>query len=125
VISRYTDHAANERTYLAWIRTAIAIMGFGFVIERFDLFMIEWHRINSGQAAIGPSSFAQMTGLVLLLVGIGIVVAATLRFRSNAKAIEADDLKSYQAAATSLSLSLLLAAVGSFLIIYLLYRLMA
>ena len=37
MIKRYSDHAANERTFLAWVRTAIAVMAFGFVIERFDL----------------------------------------------------------------------------------------
>jgi putative membrane protein len=30
MIPRFTDHAANERTYLAWVRTAIAVMAFGF-----------------------------------------------------------------------------------------------
>jgi hypothetical protein len=39
MIKRYTDHAANERTFLAWVRTAIATMAFGFLIERFDLFI--------------------------------------------------------------------------------------
>src|SRR5215469_2800993 len=37
MIKRYSDHAANERTFLAWVRTAIAVMAFGFLIERFDL----------------------------------------------------------------------------------------
>jgi uncharacterized membrane protein YidH (DUF202 family) len=36
MIKRYSDHAANERTFLAWVRTAIAVMAFGFLIERFD-----------------------------------------------------------------------------------------
>jgi putative membrane protein len=38
MIERYTDHAANERTFLAWVRTSIAIMAFGFLVEKFDLF---------------------------------------------------------------------------------------
>ena len=38
MIPRYSDHAANERTFLAWVRTAIAIMAFGFLVEKFDLF---------------------------------------------------------------------------------------
>ena len=37
MIERFTDHAANERTYLAWIRTALAFMGFGLLLERFEL----------------------------------------------------------------------------------------
>ena len=39
MIKRYSDHAANERTFLAWVRTAIAVMAFGFLIERFDLIL--------------------------------------------------------------------------------------
>ncbi|QEM08229.1 DUF202 domain-containing protein [Mucilaginibacter rubeus] len=33
-----SDHLANERTFLAWIRTSIALMGFGFVVVKFSLF---------------------------------------------------------------------------------------
>jgi hypothetical protein len=40
VISRDSDHAANERTFLAWVRTGIATIAFGFVIEKFNLFML-------------------------------------------------------------------------------------
>ncbi|MEA5538536.1 DUF202 domain-containing protein [Limnoraphis robusta Tam1] len=36
--SRIRDHLANERTYLAWMRTAIALMGFGVVILRLRAF---------------------------------------------------------------------------------------
>ena len=34
MIRGYTDHAANERTFLAWVRTGIAVIAFGFVIEQ-------------------------------------------------------------------------------------------
>src|ERR1039458_4508046 len=39
MIERYSDHSANERTFLAWVRTAIAVMAFGFIVEKFDLFL--------------------------------------------------------------------------------------
>ncbi|MGN6451789.1 MAG: YidH family protein [Steroidobacteraceae bacterium] len=35
MIDRYSDHAANERTFLAWIRTGIAVIAFGLLIEKF------------------------------------------------------------------------------------------
>jgi len=38
---KVSDHLANERTFLAWVRTGIAVMAFGFVIERFGLLMRE------------------------------------------------------------------------------------
>ena len=40
MIRGYTDFAANERTFLAWVRTAIAVIALGFVIERFNLFLL-------------------------------------------------------------------------------------
>ena len=39
MIKNFGDHAANERTFLAWVRTAIAVMAFGFLVEKFDLFL--------------------------------------------------------------------------------------
>ena len=33
------EHQANERTFLAWLRTSVAIIAFGFVVERFSLFV--------------------------------------------------------------------------------------
>ncbi len=39
MIENFTDHAANERTFLAWVRTSIAVMAFGFLVEKFDLFV--------------------------------------------------------------------------------------
>jgi putative membrane protein len=38
VTVRYTDHAVNERTFLAWVRTAVAVAAFGGILARFDLF---------------------------------------------------------------------------------------
>ena len=40
MIQGYSDHAANERIFLAWVRTGIAVIAFGFVIERFNLFLL-------------------------------------------------------------------------------------
>ena len=48
MINRFSDHAANERTYLAWVRTAVAVMAFGFPVEKFDLFLAVAAR-NSGK----------------------------------------------------------------------------
>ena len=35
----FTDHSSNERTFLAWLRTGIAVVAFGFVVEKFNLFI--------------------------------------------------------------------------------------
>jgi uncharacterized membrane protein YidH (DUF202 family) len=39
MIRNFRDHSANERTFLAWVRTSIAVMAFGFLVEKFDLFL--------------------------------------------------------------------------------------
>jgi putative membrane protein len=36
MIRKFSDHSANERTFLAWVRTAIAVMAFGFLVEKSD-----------------------------------------------------------------------------------------
>src|SRR5471030_843463 len=44
-------YMAAERTFLAWLRTGIACMGFGFVVARFGLFLHEMAAVNSMAAA--------------------------------------------------------------------------
>ena len=39
MIHNFSDHVANERTFLAWVRTAIAVMAFGFLVAKLDLFL--------------------------------------------------------------------------------------
>ena len=63
MIKRYSDHAANERTFLAWVRTAIAVMAFGFLIERFDLFLrYVGPQVAQRQLAPRSEAFANWAG---------------------------------------------------------------
>ncbi|HET6276195.1 MAG TPA: DUF202 domain-containing protein [Candidatus Cybelea sp.] len=66
-----TDTLANERTYLAYIRTALAFIAFGFVIARFSLFAREFSvLVHSGSPEPGVS-----TAFGTAMAGFGIVVA--------------------------------------------------
>src|ERR1700745_1025041 len=86
MIRGFSDHAANERTFLAWVRTAIAVIAFGFVIEKFNLFMLTLANANSLDAErrlqlerlTGPLS--RYDGLPLILFGLVLVVVAATRF---------------------------------------------
>jgi putative membrane protein len=62
--ARFRDHAANERTLLAWIRTGIALMAFGFAIARFGLFLHEVAQAGQLNAArpMGSASFGVAFG---------------------------------------------------------------
>src|SRR6516225_988085 len=85
MIRGYSDHAANERTFLAWVRTGIAIVVFGFVIEKFNLFLLmiaDADAVKGHRAALerlsGP--VGRYEGLALILVGLPLIVAAAIRF---------------------------------------------
>ncbi len=91
MIKRYSDHAANERTFLAWVRTAIAVMAFGFVIERFDLFLQAMAPQMPGRQLSTHSQWlANFAGLAFIVLGVVMTVLAGVRFVKTAKDIEID-----------------------------------
>ena len=91
MIQSYGDHANNERTFLAWVRTGIAVMAFGFVIEKFNLFVATIAAADPTDAKrrllleklSGP--LGRYDGLVLILVGIVLIVFAAARFFRTAR----------------------------------------
>ena len=118
MINRYTDHAANERTYLAWIRTAIAIMAFGFLIEKFDLFISYIGKVISDQDHFKSSISAELVGMAMFLVGISVIIGATWRFFTYKKAIESSEIVPYNVRKSNLMLSFLMLFLAVFLIVY-------
>jgi putative membrane protein len=120
MIKRYSDHAANERTFLAWVRTAIAVMAFGFVIERFDLFLqLAAPQLALRQAAPHSQAFANMAGLAFIGIGVVMVVIAGLRFRKTAKDIESEDAVPSPGERFDLALAALIGLLGVALFLYL------
>lgn len=79
---RQREHQANERTFLAWLRTAIALIGFGFAIARFGLFLREL-RLAVTQAPPLPTSVINAQSLGIGLVVVGIIVIALSVWRYN------------------------------------------
>lgn len=68
---------AAERTLLAWIRTGIALMGFGFVVARFGLFLRELADVNAYKVPAGIN--ASSIGVVLVAAGIAVNIWASVR----------------------------------------------
>ncbi len=76
---------AAERTLLAWQRTAIALMGFGFVVERFGLFLqLVAHQSESS----GQRSFSLAAGVLLLLLGAAVALISARQFRQVVKNLD-------------------------------------
>ena len=76
---------AAERTLLAWQRSAIALMGFGFVVERFGLFlqMIAHQPLSGSQR-----SFSLGLGVGLLLLGAVVALISARQFRQVVKNLD-------------------------------------
>src|SRR2546422_2660968 len=66
-----SDYLAAERTFLAWIRTGLALMGFGFVVARFGLFL-EVMQITRGGSAAQPHGFSPWFGVALIAGGVAV-----------------------------------------------------
>ncbi len=78
---------AAERTLLAWQRNAIALMGFGFVAERFGLFLQMMSRQPSTAV---QRDFSLGLGIMLLLLGAAVALIAARQFRQVLKALAVD-----------------------------------
>ena len=121
MIRNFSDHAANERTFLAWVRTAIAVIAFGFVIEKFNLFVLTIANANSLDAGrrlqlerlSGP--LGRYEGLALILFGIGLIVLAARRFVRTEQLLDDEETHSASGVRAELLLSAVLALiVGGF-----------
>ena len=121
MIERYSDHAANERTFLAWVRTAIAIMAFGFLVEKFDLFLSMAGSPLARRISPGGQIVGNVAGLLLILLGGATMVLATIRFRKTARDIDSPDVRPGNGARMDVALASLLVLLGSALFVYLSY----
>ncbi len=119
MIRRFSDHAANERTYLAWIRTGISIMALGFLVEKLDLFVAVTKMKVAGSDHLNVSQSAEWVGLGLLLVATIILGVSTARFLRYRQSIDLEDSQSYGDPRGEVLLGFLLTLVGVFLIIWL------
>lgn len=116
---------ANERTFLAWIRTSIAIMAFGFVVERFSLFVKQVAFLLGKSLETPPPAVRHEYSSVLgiFLVGIGALMGllAFMRYKTVERQIDRDTYKPSVILDLLLTISLL--AIAAFLLFYLIHSL--
>ncbi len=96
---------AAERTLLAWQRSAIALMGFGFVVERFGLFL---QLVAHAPASQIHRGFSLWVGIALMLLGMVANLIAIVQFRRVAKGFSPEEIPAgyWTDAATWMSLAL-------------------
>ena len=115
--TRSREHLANERTFLAWIRTSIALMGFGFVIVKFALFLKQISIMLEGKLVTPSKGFSAVVGVVMVGLGILIAIFAFWQFRRIGKQINEDSYVPSNMLSVFLTLALLIG--GILLILYL------
>jgi len=113
-----SDYLAAERTVLAWIRTGLALMGFGFVVARFGLFLqqVQALRIVPLQHGYGRSLWF---GTSLIAAGILLNVYAGFHHLNLVRKLDRGEISRSHSAAPALVLTLFLALVGLAMTIYL------
>ena len=112
-------HMANERTYLAWIRTSIAIMAFGFVVEKFSLFVKQMGYYLGKEVTPPPQGYASIIGIVLVGLGVVMGILSYVRYRQVEKQIDADAYAPSPLLSILLFMSVL--SIGVFLLLYLVH----
>lgn len=117
MIPNYADHSANERTFLAWIRTAVSIMAFGFLVEKFELFL-DSKTLQTGEVKV---HFAEYVGLLAIFAGVFIIVFSTIRFFINRKNIARKDVVHFTGIYGTVFISIILLSVSLFVIFYVLH----
>jgi putative membrane protein len=126
MIKNFSDHSANERTFLAWVRTSIAVMAFGFIVEKFDLFLEVAAPSLAGRALSLPGQrFANIAGLALIVMGTAMVAIAGFRFVVAAKRIDSEDVQPGTGSRIDVALAALLFLLGCCLFVYLSHALVA
>jgi putative membrane protein len=122
-------HMANERTFLAWIRTSIGIMAFGFVVERFAIFTKQFSHFlfqnTADKIPVGPVHSGQghssMLGIILVGLGALMGVLAFIRYKTVEKQIDEDTYKA--SLLLDILLTISISVIGIFLIIYIIHSL--
>jgi len=120
MIANYTNHAANERTFLAWIRTGLAVAAFGFFLIKLNLFVDAVgrgsipHLAAEDAGAVVPVA-NRYAGLAMVAIGIAIVARSGFAFERTRRAIDRDELVRIP---PSRAASILSAALATALLIF-------
>jgi uncharacterized protein (DUF302 family)/uncharacterized membrane protein YidH (DUF202 family) len=114
-----SDYLAAERTLLAWIRTGLALMGFGFVVARFGLFIRELQVVQHGVAAWGSNGLSLWFGVALIAAGVVVTLVSGWQHARLVRALDGGFAPRTRSSALAAGVAVFLALVGIAMAIYL------
>jgi putative membrane protein len=88
-----SDHLANERTFLAWIRTSIGIMAFGFVVVKFSLFVKQVSMLVGKTGVVQHRGYSVIVGIILVAAGTLTCVLSYFRYKQTEKVLKQGSYK--------------------------------
>jgi putative membrane protein len=100
---------AAERTLLAWIRTGIGVMAFGFVVARFGMFL---RLVSAPGVELSGTGVSQYIGALLVLIGAIATAGGTLQYRRYCHHLPTQDLPSGKVPVLPLWLAWSLVSLG-------------
>ena len=111
-------YLAAERTFLAWIRTGISLMGFGFVVARFGLFLHELNALGRN-GNVSKAGMSVRFGTALVCLGVVLTLAGVARYRRLIERLSAGEMLN-RPSRLAMSVGIALAALGAIVAGYLL-----
>ena len=114
---RANDHLANERTFLAWIRTSIAVIGLGFVVVKFSLFIKQLSAVLGETAVLPGKGYSPVIGILLVAIGGIITLLAFFRYRRIERKLLSNQY--YPSFSLSLLVTVAIVIVSVLLLLYL------
>jgi uncharacterized membrane protein YidH (DUF202 family) len=117
------DHMANERTFLAWVRTSIGIMAFGFVVEKFALFMRRlpflFKETKTHATPVETLRYSTVFGILLVAMGALMGLLAFIRYKKVEREIYEDAYRPSVLLDVLVAIGIL--AIGIFLVFYMIH----
>jgi len=107
---------AAERTLLAWLRTGLAIIGVGFVVAKFGMFV---RIVEPSSQAAGKSVVSTVIGVAFVLLGAVAVAGATWQHAKFIRPLTGGQRPSHHAGMFAVWISIAVAAAGVALAVYL------